>query len=299
MKKSTLIFISLIISCFVYCQTENTKGVMIHDISAFSGMQGSPTYTGTLTDFIKLAPNSAMLNNDFTGFLFSDNYNGPPNSNTAFNINMGFLFYNCEKKEFKANPKLNVGLAYNKSNYLSFYSSKEEIYRFDTLSSASSSYEVYMDTVVNASYEMSYYFEQLGINSSLIFATNPESRWSIYAGVGVTAAVSLKSNTDISYYSSSAIVSTIPASNYSSARTVRNSIKSDYSNEFTPTKTNVSFFGYIPLGLDFRIGKKKEFWKKMHLAIELQPGIVVDCIPELGNKTYGMLKSGFGLRVDI
>jgi len=51
------------------------------------------------------------------------------------------------------------------------------------------------------------------------------------------------------------------------------------------------------LGIDFRIGKKREFWKRTHLFYELRPGINVTSIPELRPITNASVQHGIGLRV--
>jgi len=37
----------------------------------------------------------------------------------------------------------------------------------------------------------------------------------------------------------------------------------------------------------------------MHLVCEMQPGLAVDNIPEIGTKTYGCFRGSFGLRVEM
>lgn len=39
----------------------------------------------------------------------------------------------------------------------------------------------------------------------------------------------------------------------------------------------MNFFAmaYVPLGVDFRLGKNNEFWNRIHILMEIQSGIAV------------------------
>lgn len=207
-------------------------------------------------------------------------------------------FYNKQKQTYNTNPQLNLGITFIGANSLSAYYSKNESIRFDTLSSSNSSSVIYMDSAINQSYQMNYLYQQIGINANIIFRTQPQARWSLFSGLGVTATASLMANTHISYNQSEYI--NYIFSNAADYRAFNNSQQNHATkNEIHENKTNVSAFVYVPLGIDFRIGKKNEFWKKMHIAMDMQPGIVLDYIPELGSKVYGTMRGNFGLRVEI
>jgi hypothetical protein len=54
---------------------------------------------------------------------------------------------------------------------------------------------------------------------------------------------------------------------------------------------------YVPLGVDFRIGKKRAFWKRTHLFYELRPSVTT--IPELRTFANAGVQQGIGLRVTL
>src|SRR5690606_33840629 len=133
---------------------------------------------------------------------------------------------------------------------------------YDTLTSSQTGQVVYIDSVYTQNYSMDYVSEQLRLDGSVIFRTNPEGRWSLYAGIGFTVGLSVNATTEI-YYSKYGRIETrypngqtshsyqyyYPGSYISKTETFRN-------------KTNFSVSPYIPMGVDFRIGKKREFWKR-------------------------------------
>jgi hypothetical protein len=191
-------------------------------------------------------------------------------TNNTFTVNLGLQFYDSEKQTYKSNPQLNIGVSFMGATILNASYFKEEKVRFDTLSSLNSAYVVYMDSTRFQSYRMEYLFQQIWINTSLIYRTQPNARWSLYSGAGVSVLTSLMSATHIFYYKHELISYSFPnsANYYSTQRLPENY---ENFNEIHANKTNLSAFAYIPLGVDFRIAKKNEFWRKMHLVMEMQP----------------------------
>jgi hypothetical protein len=142
---------------------------------------------------------------------------------------------------------------------------------------------------------MDYSSEQIRFDGSMIFRTNPLARWSLFSGIGITAGVSINSNTNI-YYSKY-----LRTEIYESDGAVLNSSSyyhSDQSiSENHKNKNGYAVSAYIPMGIDFRVGKKREFWKQIHLFYECRPGMNMTSIPELQTATTASLQHGFGLRV--
>jgi len=51
--------------------------------------------------------------------------------------------------------------------------------------------------------------------------------------------------------------------------------------------------------VDFRIGKKRQFWMPVHLFYEMQPTLRLNHVPEVGMISHLPLAQNFGLRVTI
>ena len=64
-------------------------------------------------------------------------------------------------------------------------------------------------------------------------------------------------------------------------------------------KGGFGFGVYAPLGIDFQVGKKRNFWKPMHLYMELRPGFNVNQIAGLGTSFSAGNFSNIGLRFHI
>jgi hypothetical protein len=134
---------------------------------------------------------------------------------------------------------------------------------------------------------MDYRSQQLRIESSLIYRTNAEKRWSVYAGIGASLGLSYNAQTHISY----------STTDYFSGNYANNSGSYDYGFEHFRNKTNISTSVFVPMGVDFRIGKNKEFWKRLHLYYEMKPALSFLSVPELRTFTSVNMINSFGLKV--
>jgi hypothetical protein len=297
MKRIIVLAILIAATISLFAQENKQPKIRISELGIYQGMYSGYYTDASLTDFYRLAPASELLKNDFSGFSKSSNNYESITDNT-FSVNLGLQFYDKEKQTYKSNPQLNIGVTFTGATILNASYILDEKVRFDTLTSLNSSYVVYMDSTKYQSYRMEYLFQQIGINTSLIYRTQPNARWSLYSGAGVSVLTSLMSATHIYYYKHELITYSFPnsANYYSTQR-----LPEDYENfnEVHTNKTNLSAFAYIPLGVDFRIAKKNEFWRKMHLVMEMQPGLAIDYIPEIGSHFYGTFRGNFGVRVEI
>ncbi|GCD78987.1 hypothetical protein [Schleiferia thermophila] len=288
--------ILLTVSFSVFGQEQQPKTInkiSIHDIYIQTGFFSERNTNGTLSDFKTLAPQSVLLNNNMTDFSQSGGFS--LTSNTMFSVMLGLQFSDKQKTIYKANPLLRLGISYFSGTTLTGGLYKEDRKPYDTLTSTQTGQTVYIDSITTKNYSMNYSSEQLRFDGSLIFRTNPEARWSIFTGIGITAGLSINANTDI-YYSNYGRTETRYANGNTSSSYGYSSSDNSKTEKFR-NKSNFGLSSYIPMGIDFRIGKKKEFWKRTHLFYELRPGINITSIPELRTITNASIQHGLGLRV--
>lgn len=294
MKKTRILTGSIIliasIHCYVYGQEQQSKPVKkvcIQDVYVQTGLFTERNSNGTLADFKTLAPKSKLLDNNFTDY--NTNSGMSMNSNTMFSVMLGIKFGDTKNKKYKPNPLLRLGISYFSGTSLTGYLYKETRKTYDTLTSSQTGQNIYLDSITSQSYGMNYSSQQLRFDGSVIFRTNPEARWSLYTGIGITAGLSINAKTEI-YYSKNQY-SNSNSTSYSSFGS------GDYKSENFKQKNNFGASTFIPLGVDFRIGKKREFWKRTHLFYELRPSINITSIPELRTTINPSLQHGLGLRV--
>lgn len=255
------------------------------------GSIGSGNIT-TIDDIRKLAPNSTLLPNDLSDYT-TGSYNVNSGSiGTA--MLLSFKFRDATGNDFRPNPIFRVGFSYNYNRALYNQAYKEERFAYDTLISVNTGLNTPVDSVSNTGYDMDYTTQMLRLDASLIYRTNPSARWHFYGGFGVTFGASISSQTNINYYEHYYIQ---PHGMESSIYINQSGYNGNYKSEITKNKTSLAYSAYVPLGLDFRIANKNEFWQRVHLYYEMRPSIDFLFIPELNTYTSVVWQHGIGLKV--
>jgi hypothetical protein len=131
------------------------------------------------------------------------------------------------------------------------------------------------------------------LDISLIYRTDPKARWQFYGGIGLTAGASLKSYTTIDYM----VGSNLQSTDYYFYPMYSNQV-SDYKNEYFRNSADFGLSAYVPLGIDFRMGKKRPFWKRTHLFYEVRPGAAFSSIGDLSSFANIAVQQGLGIKVN-
>ena len=299
LKAQITSLIVLIICSPIFGQEQDTKKIqriLIQDVSIMGGSISEANTHLTANDFRVLAPQSMLLKTDFSNY--SQTHATYLNTNNTFSINMGIQFSDKQKTRYRPNPWLRVGISYFSSNSINTEFQKTDRRPSDTLVSAQTGNIIYVDSATTRSYQMSYYSENLRFDASLIFRTDPEDRWSLYTGVGITTGISINSGTTINYneYERSEVY-TAKGNNYNYNYNYFGFSGNENKSEYNKSKSNFAFSTYIPIGVDFRIGGRREFWERTHLFYEIRPAITFTSIPGLETFTNFGVQHGFGIRV--
>jgi hypothetical protein len=268
------------------------KLLKVQEIQIQTGGYIERSLPGSVADFKKLAPDSELLKNDLTGY--NQDWYTQYYSNPLFSILVGFQFNDRQTEKPRPNPLLRLGISYYSGYPLENSFSKETSGLYDTLTSSQTGEIFIIDSVNREYFSMDYFTSYLRFDGSLIYRTNPEARFSFFTGAGLTAGISFNSETYI-YHSNRTFLSTQPwGGSYFPSDTYTQS--NGYSSEHFPNKSNFGFSGYIPLGMDFRIGKKHPFWSNIHMFYELRLGLNVNFITDLRTVANTHVHNGFGLK---
>lgn len=274
--------------------TENTETsgnkIKITDASIMPGIVFQNTPVVSLSDFQKLYPQSKILMEDMSGYSTSAGLS--VSSGSSFNANIGVI-KTAKDGTNKSHTVLRLGVSYSgmgMSNH--FY--KKDTKRFDTLTSSQTGQTHYSDSITYRNYSMYYSTQQVRIDISAVYRTNPLARWSMFGGVGIELGSSINASTTVNYSE----YSYIETSGVSSSSNGSNNTSKSRS-ETIANKTNIGGAAYLPIGVDFRVGKKREFFKQMHLFYEVRPFVNYMNVPELGTIASVGVKSGIGLRITI
>jgi hypothetical protein len=276
--------------CFYFLCTgvlfaqDEVKSIRISEFHFQNGIGFNSSQHYGLGDFMLLAPNSVLLNNDLTGFQ-SNNYfmfNGSQGSNYQ-SLQLGLSF----KKS--PSPIWRIGISNVSLGSISRDFSKTTTTTYDTLTSSQTGQQYFLDSTYSENYNMRYSAQQLRLETSLIYRTDPTKRWSVYTGLGASFGVSYNAQTVVEYtsYNNASTMSEY----YSTTEQGESKL------EYFENKMNFSTSIFIPMGVDFRMGKNREFWKRLHLYYEMKPSITYTAIPELKRITTVNLINSFGIKV--
>lgn len=258
---------------------------------------GGYSYTGlglSLNDFKKLAPESELLKADLSnlytnGFYTNTYFEDALESQSVSEITVGVSKKISESKKYQFFPEFRFGFAHHSGIRSSRYYSREDYERFDTLTSSQTGQVFYVDSVKYTSYNMRYSAQQLRITASVIFRHNPLSRWSLYAGGGFNFGMTLNPFTEIDYTYRASTNFTLPYS----VLPGKNEI---YISETFRNKLSMAAAGFLIAGVDWRTGKKRKFWKRLHLSYELRPIVDYNNIPERKSFVNAAIQHQFSFR---
>jgi hypothetical protein len=281
MKKVTLL------AALVFSTAAFSQKIKISEIHISNGSGSMGTQDGNLTDFAKLAPNSAILGMDLSqltpySYMYFNGFRMNSGSNST-SLQLGLQCAKMPKITFR------VGLTHV-SNFglLSAHGGFTEYAPYDTLTSSQTGQQTFLDSSHTKSYDMNYSNQQIRLDGAMIFRMFPEKRWSLHTGLGASIGMSYRATTSLRYWESSSI----------------NSNNGGYYNESGKNETfqNKNSLGaalYIPLGVDFCIGKKREFWMPFHLYAESRPSLNINSINGIGTTFCPGMSSALGLRVKL
>lgn len=288
MKKTQYVAVCLLLcsALAAHAQNESPK-FKITDAYILTGVQTTPQYNTSTADMRTLAPQSVLLKEDYTGYE-SYSYNGY-NGNGQVAFRVGLQSVKKPNKEWQFGVSFGSGVQANNS-LLSTTS-----IAFDTFTSAQTGQQIIVDSIYNRNVVSNYSADLLQVDASLIYRTNNAARWSFYGGVGAGVGASLRASTSIYAYESTYANSILVGGN-SSPYPSNSGYTQGAREEFT-NKNVVYASVFVPAGLDFRIGKKNEFWRQLHLVYELRPSLGVAAMPELDATVSAGIQSNIGVRL--
>ena len=282
MKNLFLLTIIILCSTITYSQKDSTqtKRISINEFYFFPANSIGKSIFSTASDFQKLAPNSLLLNKDFTNYSHNSSFKMHPVISPSLNLMVGFKFRNLK------HSSLRVGFGYASGTSLSTNYINENSSIYDTVVSTKTGQKSYLYSNYTDKYSMKNTYEQIRLDVSYIFKAKLGERVSIYTGLGGTFGIIFNDLTEIqhsntiTYDGSEQDVSTI-------------------SSEAFKNKNSYSYSAYVPLGIDFIVCNKSELLKRVHLFIESRPTINFINISGLSTYTNASMQSGLGIKIKL
>jgi hypothetical protein len=286
MKKLNVLLLVAIQLMAIYSTAQETnKKFRISEFQLQRGIDYSKNSAGTLADFQKLAPSSLLLQNDFSSFQ-QTGYDWR-NESIFTSMQLGITFKN------KPNPLLRIGIGHAGTNSLNANFHKSERFPYDTLTFSQSGQQVFIDSVSSQYYGMNFMAERIQLDVALLYRTDATARWSLYAGIGLSFSHSFNAKTIVHYYAYNGTDNAYYPNQYYSNGQFTSSSKSEHHASTNFWMSTAS----VPMGVDFRIGKNREFWKRLHLYYELKPMLSVHNLPVIKQKLNTHFSQALGMRV--
>jgi|GEM_PF-2999121 len=217
-------------------------------------------------------PSSSLLTYDDFKLLgnFISGYSRPRQPwSIASNLNLNLSF-----QPKRSHATLRFGAIYqSQTTAADFWNTLSSSSTFDTLTSSATGEIFLVDSVQNSTFLVSTNLSYIGLDHSLIYQTQ-HKRFNAYAGLGLSALVSVNARTQINYKSSVSykdfFYATIPQEQVRSAET-------------ETIKIPTSFQGrlYIPIGLDLRLGKQNNLIGNTSIHVEWRPTLLIQKLPTL------------------
>jgi hypothetical protein len=262
--KSAFLIILTLFSLHVFSQDQPKQDKKNSNCMKFSSFSLSiqPLFSSNnstdFSDLQRIMPkDDPLFNPSLTGY--SQSYQNSPLFN--FNMKLGL--------SSKPNRELLVGISYisGNRNATDFY--KDKVKHIDTL--LVEEYTFYVDSNYFSSYSFAEHTKEVGFDVSYLFRSDQSRRFSVFAGIGLYAGFTIYSDVSVSYTHDSirSIYTNQPIDQYSSYyygngwnyynNLIEKSVKTDPS---------ILFRGYIPIGINWNLSKKNEFWKHINFVFQ-------------------------------
>jgi hypothetical protein len=216
-------------------------------------------------------------------------------------LNMNVAFHPLKKNglagEYNKNRTFRAGISAQGISASIYNTSNSFTTRIDTLvSAANGSIYGFVDSIHRDFTFSSYMATAVKLDFSYLASTDVSKRFSFYSGVGLNFGITLAPRTEIHLHSWDSERITDTNDNYISNQSVYNSL--NVNRQVYQNKMGYMAALYVPIGVDFRLGKKNEVMKKIHLFFELRPTVSVLSIPETKTYVYPSIQNCIGVKFE-
>jgi len=216
----------------------------------------------------------------------------------APSVSIGLTPYSKKLGALNYNRELRIKLGGSFGGRRSFFYSDKNSFPYDTLSSSVGNPDILIDSVHYSNFSYIETVSEINIGASYLFKTDASKRWYFYTGVGAEYGFAFQDYV------------TINESEYSYLEDSENASSSPY---YSPYYYNIGNYEsksskskltsnshfvrvYIPLGVNFRITNKDNFFRHTNLYMQFSPGIefqIVTGVDTYVNPFLGWVFLGF------
>ena len=208
-----------------------------------------------------------MPQNEVVHYMPSGDYwlNISNTSSRNFNMEMGF--------SSRPNREFLIGVAYISGQKSKFDYYRYTVNRFDTIKMQG--YDLYADSFIYSDYTFREDIEELGLIMEYLFKTDQRKKFSAFTGFGIHISYAFNNVLSVT----SVLDSSSHLSLYENPNAFLNNFDRDKQYYLVSSglekKAKPSWFYrvYVPVGFNWNISKKDDFWKHINLTFLTQLGL--------------------------
>ncbi|HLG02882.1 MAG TPA: hypothetical protein VI731_04765 [Bacteroidia bacterium] len=280
-------------------QDESPSFLVGHSFELYGGsiMVG---YTPlTLDEFKKVAPASALVQSDFSGYKSSTSlsYGSSLDINTLFGARVAFKHLNKKKSAYSASTMFFVGANFSSIGFNGPYYFREKRSRHDTLVTGNNE-TYYVDSIARDNYDFSWYASSVSLEVGQIFHTKENRLVNCWFGYGLNAGAVVGGYTYAEYsHNSMEVLTTFNpdsvtymANGYGYSNT-----NSNYTHEQVSTPVVMNFRAFFPMGIALRFSRKDRLASQFAFYFQSQFGVALQKVPGIGmrSSTFASFETGF------
>jgi hypothetical protein len=209
---------------------------------------------------------------------------GMQNNSSFQSLQVGLSLPKCQ-------GTLRLGISNFSNQLMSAYGSYYESHVVDTLISSQNGSMTFVDSTISRNVFGNYNNQQIRIDAAYVWEMNAGERWAFSAGAGLSFGLSYQSKTSLHY--------TEYTNSYQGYGSYAGNQITTHESETYKNPMNWGANIYVPLGINFRLGTKRAFWKPWMIYSELRPQLSFNSIPKSGVKFSPGIGSSSGIRYNI
>lgn len=190
-------------------------------------------------------------------------------------------------------PELRLGYTFVPGVTTSTSWSRTDRAAYDTLTSVVTGQAYAVDSVRTSTITSGFQASLLAFDASLLFRTRNTNRVTFFGGIGVLGGAAFNSEVTVEERIDRTLES---ASGH--GELAYQELTDETRRERFAQGDGAWYGGYIPLGIDLRLGRERGFWHMVHLYHELRPMVTFWDVPGVGVRSGVGMQGLFGLRID-
>jgi hypothetical protein len=263
----------------------------ITDVFLYSGGLPDPAFAASIADWRLLAPNSTLMARDLSDH---DELSGDQQMIGGFAASV-VLDLRKAGSVPRTGAQLRLGFNFMQHAGQGMELRKKTYTPYDTLTSAQTGEVTYIDSVVTSRYSFDHSYGQLGLDAAVIYLKEYPRHWSLFGGGGLQVGTSFAGKVSVRHSVNRELT---PRFIGEQGRPNEEGASSSVSEQLR-TRGDVFVAAYIPLGVSYRLGLKRSFWRAMNLCYEMRPMLWLGGAPELDAGPQVGVAHYLGWRVDL